>query len=225
MWFIRQEGSAAPVSYLSTTVEKLPSFNECSEDNSEHDPSVSSGVTISAQNEEFNVSPDWHLFFCMEFHQRVWSVLHWGGDRDVVCRTATANTETVSQSTRTEKSSAIELSVLKLGSRDVVLTAGRDVCLERLCVWPILGDRWIMTSRDGALVDGLCSHLVALRDIIGKQTYPREAQQFDQFELAVSDDDFRDWVRQGQQAAVVISSRENLLASIFQPDSGFYWEC
>ena len=37
--------------------------------------------------------------------------------------------------TRNDLASAIELSVLKLGSRVTVLTGGRDVCEERLCVW------------------------------------------------------------------------------------------
>ena len=54
------------------------------------------------------------------------------------------------------------------------------------------------------------NHLVALRDVTGKQTYPREAQQIDQFLLPISDDDLRKRVREGQEAAAVISSRENL---------------
>ena len=66
------------------------------------------------------------------------------------------------------------------------------------------------------------NHLVALRDVTWKQSYPREAQQIDQFELPVSDDDLRNWVRQGREAAL-ISSRENLRESIYQPDSGFDW--
>ena len=70
----------------------------------------------------------------------------------------------------------------------------------------------------------LSNHLVALRDVTGKQTYPREAQQNDQFELPVSDEDFRNLVRQGQEAAAVISSRENLLQSNYKLESGFDWE-
>ena len=94
----------------------------------------------------------------------------------------------------------------------MVLTAGRDVCEERLCVWPTFGDRWIVASHDGTLIDVPFNHLVALRDVTGKQSSPREAQQVDQFELPVSGDDLRNWVRQGQEAAIVISSRENPLS-------------
>ena len=48
-----------------------------------------------------------------------------------------------------------------------------------------------MASPDGTLVDVL----LALRDVIGTQTYPREVEQNDQFELPVSDDDLRNLVR------------------------------
>ena len=82
------------------------------------------------------------------------------------------------------------------------------------------GDRWIMASPDGTLIDVPFNHLVALRDVTGKQSY----QQIDQFELPVSDHDLRNWVRQGQEAAAVITSRGNLPESIYQPDSGFDWE-
>ena len=79
-------------------------------------------------------------------------------------------------------------------------------------------------SPDGTLIDVPFNFVVALRDVSGKQSYPREAQQIDRFELPVSDDHLRDWVRQGQEAAAAIPSRENLLESIHQPDSRFDWE-
>ena len=72
----------------------------------------------------------------------------------MVCRTATANTETdsLTTDTRTEIASTIELSVLKPGSRVVVCTAGGDVYEVRLCGWSIFGDRWIMASPDALLL-------------------------------------------------------------------------
>ena len=79
-----------------------------------------------------------------------------------------------------------------------MLRAGRDVFEERLCVWPASGDRWIKV-----LTDVPVNHLVALRDVTGKQTYPREAEQIDQFELPVCDEDFCNWLRQGPEAAAV----------------------
>ena len=106
--------------------------------------------------------------------------------------------------TRAEKASAIELSAVQSGCREIVLTAGRDVYQERHCLWPISGDRWIMVSPDGTLIDVHINLLAAPRDVTGTQTYPREAEQIDQFELLVSDEDIRNWVRQGQEAAAVI---------------------
>ena len=67
-----------------------------------------------------------------------------------------------------------------------------------------------MASPDGTLIDVPVNNLVALRDVAGRQSYPRVAQQIDQFDLPLGDDDLRNWVRQGQEAAAVISSRENL---------------
>ena len=55
-------------------------------------------------------------------------------------------------------------------------------------MWPISGDQRIMVSPDGTLFDVHIHLLVALRDVTGKQTYPREAGQIDQFELPVSDE-------------------------------------
>ena len=89
--------------------------------------------------------------------------------------------------TRTEIASAIELTALKPGSPVIVLTAGRDVCEERLSVWPISGD--------GTLIDVPTNHLVALRDVTGKQTNPREVELIDQLELPVRDEDFRNYNR------------------------------
>ena len=66
------------------------------------------------------------------------------------------------------------------------------------------------------------NHLVALRDVTGKQSYLREAQQIDQFELPVMTTSVTGCVR--DEDAAVISSRENLLGSIYQPDSGFDWD-
>ena len=80
---------------------------------SEHDRSVSSGITSSVQNEEFDASSDWHLVsFVWGVRQRVWGKLHWRA-RDVVCRTATGDSLT---GTRTEFASASELSAFKPGS-------------------------------------------------------------------------------------------------------------
>ena len=45
--------------------------------------------------------------------------------------------------TRTEAASAIELSALKTGSLVAVLTAGRDVYEEHLCLWPFF---WEVTD-------------------------------------------------------------------------------
>ena len=39
-------------------------------------------------------------------------------------------------------------------------------------MWPISGDRWIVVSADGTLIDVPFDHLVALRDVIGKQSHP-----------------------------------------------------
>ena len=86
---------------------------------------------------------------------------------------------------------------------------------ERLCVWPISGDRWIMVSPDGTLMDVRVHHLVALLDVTGKQTFPRVAEQIDQSELPVSDGEFLTYF------AALISSRENLPESNYKPDSGF----
>ena len=60
--------------------------------------------------------------------------------------------------------------------------------------------------------------------VTGKQTYPGKAEHIDHLELPVSNDDLRNCVRQRQEAAAVISSRENLPDSNFQPESGFDWE-
>ena len=79
-------------------------------------------------------------------------------------------------------------------------------------------------SSDGTLADVPIKHLVALRDVTRKQTYPTETEQIDQFEVPVSDDDLRNRVRQGQEAAAAISSHENLPESMYHPDSGFDWE-
>ena len=142
MWFIRQQGSAAPVSLLSTTVEELPSFNERSCNKSEHDPWVSRGVTSSAENEEFNASPDWHLVSFVWGFVSAWS------------RTATAITKTVAS--------------VKPESRVAVLTAGRDVHEERLCVCPASGVRWIVVSPDGTWIDVHINLVAALRNVTGK---------------------------------------------------------
>ena len=85
--------------------------------------------------------------------------------------------------TRTEIASAIELSALKPRSRVTVLTAGRDVCGKWLCVWLISGDRWTMVSPDGTVIDVHINHLVALRNVTGKQAYPTCSEQNDHFEL------------------------------------------
>ena len=77
---------------------------------------------------------------------------------------------------------------------------------ERLCVWPT-GVHF--------------NFLVALLDVDGKQTYTKEAEQIDQFELPVSDEDLRNWVRQGRDAVSVISTRESLHESIYKHELGF----
>ena len=76
----------------------------------------------------------------------------------------------------------------------------------------------------GSLIVVHINLLAALRDVTGKQTCPREAEQIDQYELLVSDEDLRNWVRWSQEAAAVISSRENLPESIYKLESGFGWE-
>ena len=48
----------------------------------------------------------------------------------------------------------------------------------------------------------------------------REAEQIEQFELPVTDDELSNWVRQGQKAAAVISSRETLPESLIPVLSG-----
>ena len=90
-------------------------------------------------------------------------------------------------------------------------------------MWPISGDRWVMGSPDGSLIDVHIILFGAMRDVAGKQTHPREAEQIDQFELPVSDED-RNWVRPGHEARAVISNRQNLPQSICKPGSGFDWE-
>ena len=55
----------------------------------------------------------------------------------------------------------------------------------------------------------------------GLWSRPEVAEQIDQFELPVSDEDLPDWVRQGREAAAVMSNRENLPESIYKPESGF----
>ena len=212
VWFIRQQGSAAPVSQPSTTVEGLPSFNECSYNKSEH------GVTSTAQKRRVQRLPGLtSRLVCVGF-RRVWSMLHWGFETLF----AGPLQPTRRQSHRYTNRDCIRDGALR--SQTCVtccsVDAGRGVYEERLGVWPILGDRRILASPDGTLVYVPIDHLVARRDVTGKQTYPREAQQIGQYELPVSDDDLRNWVRQGQ----VISSREDLYESICQPDSGFDWE-
>ena len=54
---------------------------------------------------------------------------------------------------------------------------------------------------------------------VGKQSYPREGEQFDQFELPVSREEFT-WKRQGLEAVAVMSSRETLPVFAYNPDSG-----
>ena len=61
-------------------------------------------------------------------------------------------------------------------------------------------------SPDGTLMDVDVNHLVALRNVTGKQTYPREAEQIDHFELPVSGEDFRNWVHQGQRGRCGLQS-------------------
>ena len=68
------------------------------------------------------------------------------------------------------------------------------------------------------------NHLVALRDVTGEQTYLREAEHIDQFELPVSENEIRDWAGQEQEAVAVIAQRESLPEFLYQPDSGFDWE-
>ena len=69
---------------------------------------------------------------------------------------------------------------------------------------PILDNRCIH-------VDVPINHLVVLRDVTGKQTYPRRQKQLTSSSFqSVVKDDFRNWVPQGQEAAAVVSSPENL---------------
>ena len=64
------------------------------------------------------------------------------------------------------------------------------------------------------LTDVPVNHLVALRDVTGKQTNPREAEQIDQFELPVCDEDFCNWLRQGPEAAAVSPIAKIFLSQI-----------
>ena len=80
-----------------------------------------------------------------------------------------------------------------------------------------------MASPGGTLVVVPSNHLVALRDVTGKQTLPREAEQIDEFEPPVSENENPDWVRQGQEAVAVISRRESYEFD-YQPDPVIDWE-
>ena len=175
--------------------EEFPPSNECICDKSEYEPSVNNGVTSSATNKEFNATSDWHpVSFVWRFlSARVEHASSGSSRRGLQDRDSQHGGSLTD--TRTEIASAIELPALKPGSPVRVLTAGRDVCEERLSVWPISGDKWIMVSPDGTLIDVPTTHLVALRDVTANQTYPREVEQIDQFELPVSDEDFRNYKR------------------------------
>ena len=90
--------------------------------------------------------------------------------------TATASQHGVSLTDRrTELASATELSALKPGPRVIVLAGDRDVYDEKFSVSPISSGRLIMDSPCGTLMDVLVDP--------GKHTYPRDAEQVDQFEL------------------------------------------
>ena len=91
-------------------------------------------------------------------------------------------------------------------------------------MWPICGERWIVVSSAGILAGVRINFSVALLDVAGKQTCPREAGQIDQFERPVSGEEFRNWVRQGRDTAAVISNLDSLLGSGCKPDSGIDWE-
>ena len=64
-------------------------------------------------------------------------MLHWRGSRRGLQDRDSHHGDSLAD-TRTEIASTIELSALKPGSRVAVLTAGRDMYEELLCVWPIL---------------------------------------------------------------------------------------
>ena len=167
--------------------------------------------------EEFNATSVWHLVSFVWGFVRACGACIIGGSRRGLQDRDSQHGGSLTD-TRTEIASAIELSALKPGFPCyIVLTAGRDVYEERLCVWPISGDRWIMVSPDGTLIDAHINHLLALRDVTGKQTYPREAEQIDQFELPVSDEDFRNWVRRRSS-----SCRGEIFPN--KLGSGFDWE-
>ena len=205
MWFIRQRGSAAPVSQPSTTVEKFPSLNECSFNKSEHGPLVV--VSRVPPKTKRNASPDWHLVsFCLGFRQRVWSMLLLAA-RDVVCRTRDSQHGDSLTDARTEIASAIELS-LKLESRVVELTAGRDVKEKCVCLWPIFGDRWIMAAPDGTLVDVPFNHLVGTEGCHWKANISKVGST-NQVELPVRDDDLRNSASETRGRCCDLQSRES----------------
>ena len=81
-----------------------------------------------------------------------------------------------------------------------------------------------MVSFDNTLMSVHINLLVTFRDVTGMQSHPRETEQIEQFELPVSDEDLRNWVRQGQEADAVISNREHHPESIYKSESGFDWE-
>ena len=72
-----------------------------------------------------------------------------------------------------------------------VLNAGRDEYKERPCVCPSTSGPWAVVSSDDTLTEVLINHRVALLDVSGKQTYPSQAGQIDQFEFLVVDWELR----------------------------------
>ena len=111
--------------------------------------------------------------------------------------------------TRIEKAFANDFFALHPGPCYVGLTAGRVVYGRRICVCPI--------STDSVYFN----FLAALLGVVGKQTYPEEAEHIDQLGLPASVEDIRIWVRRGRDATAVISNRESLHESIYKDASDF----
>ena len=133
--FIQQQGSVAPVSQLSTTIEDLPPSCACV-------PSLrmsprSATVARVLPKSKSSSMPWSGIPSCASPEGSSWAA----GPRQHARRT------------RIGLASATGLSALKPGSRVSVLTPGLGVYEERLCVWSISGDRWIMAFPDGFLTD------------------------------------------------------------------------
>ena len=114
VWFIRQEGSAAPVSQLARQLKSFRRFTTAAV--TSLNMITRSAVVSRVPAKKQRVSRLYGVFVS------AYGACFNGRACAVVCRTETANTETISQ--------IHEPSSLKLGYHDMVLTACRDVYEE-----------------------------------------------------------------------------------------------